>query len=102
MHAGGFKYGGHTELIQEAVGAGSSRLCLTSDKLTVVHATCHVPFRDIVERCADDGRIVETIKLVHEFCVMRWPHRAPRIAIAGINPHCEPIFGDEEVCHLAV
>ena len=101
MHAGGFVYGGHTELIQECCGADSSRLCLTSDKLTVVHATCHVPFREIVDRMADEGRILETIKLVHEFSLMRWPDRAPRIAVAGLNPHCEPIFGDEETRIIA-
>ena len=96
MHKGGYVYGGHTELIQECCGAKSSTLCLTSDALTVVHATCHVPFKDISERLADPGRILETIRLVHGFCRMRWPHRQPRIAIAGLNPHCEPIFGDEE------
>ena len=31
----GFKYGGHTELLAKFSGSTTSRLCLTSDKLTV-------------------------------------------------------------------
>jgi 4-hydroxythreonine-4-phosphate dehydrogenase len=42
MHLAGYKFGGHTELLAKHSGATASRLCLASDKLNVVHATCHV------------------------------------------------------------
>ena len=100
MHAGGYLFGGHTELLQQECNAPSSRLCLASSTagagLVVVHATCHIPFRDIHLRLADEGRIVETIRLTRDFCLLRRPGQEPKIAVAGLNPHCEPIFGDEE------
>ena len=48
-------------------------------------------------RLADKGRLLETIRLTREFCLLRKPGTEPKIAVAGLNPHCEPIFGDEEV-----
>ena len=101
MHAGGYVFGGHTELLQQECNAPTSRLCLASSTagagLVVVHATCHIPFRDIHLRLADKGRLLETIRLTREFCLLRKPGTEPKIAVAGLNPHCEPIFGDEEV-----
>lgn len=48
------------------------------------------------------GRIDDTIRLVRDFWRLRNGGKLrapePRIAVAGLNPHCEPIFGDEEVC----
>ena len=70
MHLGGYKFGGHTALLQKHSGAQSSRLCLASPSsgLVVVHATCHIPFKDIAARIADDGRILETVRLTRLFC----------------------------------
>ena len=96
MHAGGYVYGGHTELLQQECNAPTSRLCLASAGLVVVHATCHIPFKDIPVRLADKGRLLETIRLTRDFCLLRRPGKEPSIAVAGLNPHCEPIFGDEE------
>merc|ERR1719498_432010 len=112
MHKGGYKYGGHTELLRDYSGAKTSRLCLADPRgITVVHATCHIPFKDIPTRMADEGNIVETIRLTRKFCLDMGYLKAaskgrnastgqgkePKIAVAGLNPHCEPIFGDEEV-----
>ena len=111
MHKGGYKFGGHTELLRDYSGAKTSRLCLADPRgLTVVHATCHIPFKDIHVRIADEGKILETVRLARRFCMDMGYLRAasrgrnaapgqeqePKIAVAGLNPHCEPIFGDEE------
>ena len=107
MHLGGYKFGGHTELLRDYSGAKTSRLCLADPRgITVVHATCHIPFKDIPTRIADEGKIVETIRLAREFCIDMGYTKAgkegePKIAIAGLNPHCEPIFGDEETRIIA-
>ena len=70
MHLGGYKFGGHTELLQKHSGAKSSRLCLASPSsgLVVVHATCHIPFKDVAARIGDPGRILETVRLTRLFC----------------------------------
>jgi len=95
MHKAGFKYGGHTELLAEHSGVSTSRLCLASGPLNVVHATCHVPFDDITKKLEQPGQIMETVELAHEFMVSQGVAE-PHIALCGLNPHCEPIFGDQE------
>jgi len=96
MHKGGFKYGGHTEILAEYAKADTSRLCLASESLNVVHATCHIPFDEISTVLAKPGQIMETIELAHHFMSVEQGITNPRIVLAGLNPHCEPIFGDQE------
>jgi 4-hydroxythreonine-4-phosphate dehydrogenase len=96
MYKAGFtQYGGHTEILQEGSGAKSSSLCLYTDGFTVAHATCHIPFREIANRLNPEG-ILETTRILRDFLRMVHPEKEPRIVMAGLNPHCEPIFGDEE------
>merc|ERR1711920_611461 len=96
MYKAGFtQYGGHTEILQEGSGAKSSSLCLYADGFTVAHATCHIPFRDISSKLTPQ-KILETTRILRDFLLMVQHGREPRIAMAGLNPHCEPIFGDEE------
>jgi len=53
-HTHSYKYGGHTELLRDYSGAKISRLCLADPRgITVVHATCHIPFKDIPAKIAD-------------------------------------------------
>lgn len=97
MYKAGFtQYGGHTEILQEGSGAKSSSLCLYADGFTVAHVTCHIPFREICNRL-NPKNVFETTRILRDFLKMARPGKEPRIVMAGLNPHCEPIFGDEEV-----
>mmetsp|Transcript_119777 Transcript_119777/g.211751 ORF Transcript_119777/g.211751 Transcript_119777/m.211751 type:complete len:206 (+) Transcript_119777:2-619(+) len=97
MYEAGFtQYGGHTEILQEGSGAKSSSLCLYSDGFTVAHVTCHIPFREISDRL-NPQKVFETTRILRDFLKMIHPMKEPRIVMAGLNPHCEPIFGDEEI-----
>jgi len=96
MHKGGYKYGGHTEILAEYSKVTTSRLCLASDSLHVVHATCHIPFDDISKKLAQPGQLMDTIEMAHHFMQVQQGVANPRIVLAGLNPHCEPIFGDQE------
>ena len=54
-----------------------------------MHATCHIPFKDIATRIGDPGRILETVRLTRLYC-RQMGFRAhgdePKVAVAGLNP----------------
>jgi 4-hydroxythreonine-4-phosphate dehydrogenase len=96
MHLGGYNYPGHTELLAEKSGTEDYAMMLVSGNLRVIHATTHVPFRDIIENLTPE-RIGTTIRIANNACTsMGIEH--PRIAVAGLNPHSGDggLFGDEE------
>jgi len=96
MHLGGYNYPGHTELLAEKSGTDEYAMMLVSGNLRVVHATTHVPFRDIIENLTPE-RIMTTIRIANSACISLGIEY-PRIAVAGLNPHSGDggLFGDEE------
>ena len=96
MHLGGYNYPGHTELLAEKSGTDDYAMMLVSGKLRVIHATTHVPFRDIINNLTPE-RIGVTIRIAHEACASLGI-KHPRIAVAGLNPHSGDggLFGNEE------
>ena len=96
MHLGGYNYPGHTELLAEKSGTDNYAMMLVSGNLRVVHATTHIPFRDIVENLTPE-RIGATIRIANKACTSLGI-KQPRIAVAGLNPHSGDggLFGDEE------
>jgi len=96
MHMGGYSYPGHTELLAEKSGASEYAMMLATGNLRVVHATTHVPFREIMDHLTT-GRILSTIHIAQDACLSLGIER-PRVAVAGLNPHSGDggVFGDEE------
>jgi 4-hydroxythreonine-4-phosphate dehydrogenase len=96
MHMGGYNYPGHTELLAEKSGTGDYAMMLATGKLRVIHATTHIPFREIAGHLTTE-RILTTIHIAQEAC-LSLGIETPRIAVAGLNPHSSDggIFGDEE------
>ena len=96
MHLGGYHYPGHTELLAERSGTDEYAMMLVSGNLRVVHATTHVPFRDIIKHLTSE-RIGATIRIANNACTSLGI-KHPRIAVAGLNPHSGDggLFGDEE------
>ncbi len=96
MHLGGYIYPGHTELLAEKSGTEDYAMMLVSGNLRVIHATTHVPFRDIIENLTPE-RIRTTIRIANNACTSLGI-KHPRIAVAGLNPHSGDggLFGDEE------
>ncbi len=96
MHMGGYYYPGHTELLADKSGTDDYAMMLVSGNLRVVHATTHIPFRDITKHLTTI-RIKTTIEIAQNACLsLGIPN--PRIAVAGLNPHSGDggLFGDEE------
>jgi len=96
LHAAGFPFPGQTEFFAARSGTDNFAMCLTGGPLTVGLVTIHVPLRDVPCLLRRE-EIVRTGKLLADF-VRRRLGRAPRIAVAGINPHAgeNGLFGNED------
>jgi 4-hydroxythreonine-4-phosphate dehydrogenase len=96
MHAAGFDYAGHTELLAERTGATRVSMLLVGPSLRVVHVSTHVALREAIARVTRQ-RVEEVIDIAHESCLALGIEH-PRIAVAGLNPHASEggLFGDEE------
>ena len=102
LSAAGVSFPGHTEMLQAlCVSSGAPlppvRMMLANDELRVVLVTIHVSLRRAIEML-DVAGIVETLRITHE-AGQRFGMPAPRIAVAGLNPHAGEggLFGDEEI-----
>jgi len=96
MHAAGFAYAGHTELLAERTGAERVSMLLVGPSLRVVHVSTHVALTEAIRRVTR-RRVEEVIDIANESCLALGIAR-PRIAVAGLNPHASEggLFGDEE------
>lgn len=109
LHAGGVTYPGHTELLQaeaaqHAVVAMSEmpvRMMLANDELCTVLVSIHVSLRKALEAVTLDN-ILQTLQITHA-ALQRMLGRAPRIGVAGLNPHAGEggLFGSEEIDIIA-
>ena len=101
LHAIGFPFPGQTEFFAARSGTENFAMCLTGGPLTVALATIHLPLRD-VPRALRTAEIIRVGRLLQEFLLRRLG-RAPRLAVAGLNPHAGESgkFGDEEQTIIA-
>ena len=93
----GFNFPGHTEYLASRAGVREFAMMLAGPSLRVTVATTHVPLKDVPRLLTAEG-IASTIWLTAEALVRRFGIAAPRIAVAGLNPHAGEAgrFGDEE------
>ena len=96
LNAAGHHFDGHTGMLAYLTGSKSSWMLLASETLNVLHISTHVSLKDAIER-ATPQRILETIRMGHRH-FQRMGVKDPRIAVAGINPHCgeNGLFGRED------
>ncbi|MEO2038519.1 MAG: 4-hydroxythreonine-4-phosphate dehydrogenase PdxA [Martelella sp.] len=96
LNAAGHHYDGHTGMLAHLTGSKSSWMLLASERLNVVHVSTHVSLKDAIGRATTE-RVLETIRTGHRH-MKRMGLEAPRIAVAGINPHCgeNGLFGRED------
>jgi 4-hydroxythreonine-4-phosphate dehydrogenase len=101
MYAAGFKFPGQTEFFAERCGVKNFAMCLTGGKLTVALVTTHIPLSE-VPRALKQSEIVRVGLLLVDFLRGR-PIKAPRIAVAGLNPHAGESgkIGREEIEFIA-
>ena len=103
--AAGIAYPGHTEMLQALAARDGApppvRMMLANDELRTVLVTIHMSLRRAIEAVTFDA-VVDTIRIAND-AALRFGIAAPRIAVAGLNPHAGEggLFGDEEVLVIA-
>ena len=87
---------GHTDLLAHLCGVDDAVMMFWSEALRVVLATVHIPLAD-VPAALTSGRLLHTIR-VTAAAMPRFRINAPRLAVAGLNPHAgeEGLLGLEE------
>ena len=99
LQAAGFPHPGHTEFLAELTGAaGREIMMLASPMLRVVPVTIHVSLRTALDLLTT-GSIVAASRATHAALIADFGVAAPRLAIAGLNPHAGEAgrMGQEEI-----
>lgn len=101
LHAAGSPYPGHTEMLQALAGGPPVRMMLANEELRTVLVTIHCSLRDAIAGVTR-AAVLETLAIT-DAALKRMGFAAPRIAVAGLNPHAGEggLFGDEEIVHIA-
>jgi len=82
----GFAHPGHTEYLASLGGVSRSVMMLIAPDLRAVPVTIHVPI-SAVPALLTTALITETIRIVDAALRRDFAIAAPRIAVAGLNPH---------------
>lgn len=98
LHLGGHMYPGHTEILADLTETEDYSMMLTTPKLKVIHLTTHKGLIDAINSINPD-RTYKVINLAND-TLKSAGNKNPRIAVAGINPHCGENgmfgYGEEE------
>lgn len=109
LSAAGVPFPGHTELLQAEAARHAGvdarrmpvRMMLANDELRTVLVSIHVALRDAIAAVTFEN-VRQTLVTTHEALGRSLGH-APRIAVAGLNPHAGEggLFGREEIDIIA-
>ena len=90
------KYLGVTEFISEKFKVKKNAMLIYNKKLSVCPVTTHLPISSVAKKI-DKKVIAEKVLLIDEFYIKRFKIK-PKIAVLGLNPHCESIkkFNEDE------
>jgi 4-hydroxythreonine-4-phosphate dehydrogenase len=94
----GFAFPGHTEFLAHLSGAPLPVMMLAAPALRVVPVTVHVPLAEVPRRLTRE-LLDATLRITHRALIGDFGLAAPRIAVAGLNPHAGEggAMGREEV-----
>lgn len=101
-HAAGRHYPGHTELLAALTDTAEVRMMLVGSRLRVVLVTTHIALAQVPASLSTE-RILRTITMTAAHLSRFHGLSAPRLAVAGLNPHAGEAgaFGDEEARLIA-
>ena len=90
-------FDGHTEIYAAYTGTKKYTMMLAHHDLRVVHISTHISLREACNR-VKKPRVLEVIEIANSACKDLGIEN-PRIAVAGLNPHCgeNGLFGTEEI-----
>ena len=97
----GFTFPGHTEYLAHLAGVDDVVMMLAAAELKVVPATIHIPLAD-VPRLLTPDLLETTIRILRRSLIEDFAIAAPRIAVAGLNPHAGEggLLGSEETAWI--
>ena len=98
----GYPYPGHTEMLAALTGSPRVRMMMAGPRLKVVLVTIHVPLARVAGLLTQ-AEISDCIRMTGAALRRDFALAAPRIAVAGLNPHGgeSGLFGDEETRIIA-
>jgi len=98
----GFGFPGHTEFLSHLAGGVPVVMMLACPDLRVVPATIHIPLSE-VPGSLTAALLERAIRLTHAGLIRDFGVTAPRLAVAGLNPHAGEggTMGREEIAVIA-
>lgn len=98
LHAAGFTFPGHTELIGDFAQVQNPVMMLTGQGLRVVPLTIHQSLASVNSSITQE-KLEQTIRTTWDALIRDFGIPSPRITVAGLNPHAgeHGSFGREEI-----
>ena len=97
------KYCGITEFISEKFNKKDNGMLIYNKELSVCPLTTHLPLK-LVSKQISKKLIKDKLKIINSFYLKNFKFK-PRIAVTGLNPHCESILSfneDEKIVASAI
>tara|TARA_B100001057_G_scaffold477815_1_gene547486 strand:+ start:1570 stop:2562 length:993 start_codon:yes stop_codon:yes gene_type:complete len=90
------KFLGMTEYISKKFNIKSNAMLIYNKDLSVCPITTHLPLKHVTKKI-NSKLILEKVKLIHGFYKKKL-NLKPKIAVLGLNPHCESVdsFNEDE------
>ena len=90
------KYLGITEYICDHFSIKKNAMLIYNKNLSVCPITTHVPIKQVSKKITKEI-VKEKVQLIEKFYIKHFKYK-PKIAILGLNPHCESIekFNEDE------
>tara|TARA_S200000501_G_scaffold378285_1_gene440183 strand:+ start:4270 stop:5235 length:966 start_codon:yes stop_codon:yes gene_type:complete len=90
------KYLGMTEYISKQFNIKNNAMLIYNKKLSVCPITTHLPLKSVT-KMINKKIIIQKVKLIQDFYKKKLRLK-PKIAILGLNPHCESVdkFNEDE------
>ncbi|MFE8992645.1 4-hydroxythreonine-4-phosphate dehydrogenase PdxA [Streptomyces collinus] len=97
LRMSGVPYPGHTEILADLSNTMDYAMMMATDELRIVLVTVHQSLRTAIDAITTP-RVLDIIRLTHR-TLQRSGLPAPRIAVAGLNPHAgeNGLFGREDL-----
>jgi 4-hydroxythreonine-4-phosphate dehydrogenase len=97
-----FAYPGHTEYLAALAAVDRVVMMLACSELRVVPATIHIALKDVATHLTVDA-LEETIRITDKALRQDFGLTAPRITVAGLNPHAGEggAMGQEEITMIS-
>lgn len=93
----GVKQAGHTEIYLDKTGADYVLTMFDCFNMRVFHLSRHISLKAAIEYATEEHILADIQRI--DFQIRKLGIENPKIAVAGINPHCGEggLFGDEEI-----